>query len=57
MLDRSGLFHHTECKEVREAEVTGKRARVDASKAETLDLGLEECGEHGGLRRHGQRPL
>lgn len=40
MLDRSGVFHHIECKEVSEAEVTGKRGRVDASKAEALDLGL-----------------
>lgn len=42
MLDRSGLFHHTECKEVREAVVTGKRGWVDTSTAEALDLGLGE---------------
>lgn len=52
MLDRSGVLHHAERKEVREAGVTGKRGRVDASKAEALDLGIEECGGPGGLSRH-----
>lgn len=41
MLDRSGVFHYIERKEVSEAEVTEKRGRVDASKAEPLDLGLK----------------
>lgn len=43
-LYRSGVFHHTGWTEVREAEVTGRRGCVDASKAEALDLGLDEHG-------------
>lgn len=59
MLYRSGVFHHAECKEVREAEVIGRRGCMDAGEAEALDLGLEECGAHGKLERtlHRQCPL